>query len=145
MDNLGFFISVIALIFTAYTYFKHDKKINEQSVLLNEYQLNKIKREKNEEKKAIIEANVNKVEGKRIIKVYNRGKCIARDVTVIIPDSDKFHIFNNPCPIDIRPQNGIDITLGAFNDDCPDIIEISLEWSDDFAKNNKDKQKIQLF
>lgn len=146
MEIAGFIISVIALFSAAYTYFIHDKKIKQQSALLNEYQLDKIEKEKKEEKKAIIEARIEKGHnGNRIIKIYNKGKCIAKEVNVIIPETDGFFVFNNPCPIDIRPQNGIDITLGAFIENCPDKIEISFEWSDDFAKNNKDKQPIQFF
>jgi hypothetical protein len=145
MDIAGVVISLIALFFTAFTYLKHDKKIKQQSALLNNYQLDRIEKEKKEEKKAIIEANViNGLKGNRIIKIYNRGKCLARNVNVIIPESEGFHVFNNPCPIDIRPQNGIDISLGAFIENCPSTIDISFEWSDDLDKNNKDKQTIQL-
>lgn len=146
MNIAGLVISVIALLFTAFTYFRHDKKIKQQSALLNKYQLDKIEKEKEGEKRAIVEANVVKgLKGNRIIKIYNRGKCLARDVNVIIPESDGFHVFNNPCPIDIRPQNGIDISLGAFIVNCPSTIDISFEWSDDFNKHNKDRQTIQLF
>lgn len=146
MDIVGIIISLIALFLSAFTYFKHDKKIKEQSALLNKYHLDKIEKEKREEKKAIIEANVIRgLKGNRTIKIYNRGKCIARKVNVIIPKCDGFRVFNNPCPIDIRPQNGIEISLGAFLENCPDTIDIYFEWIDDFDENNKDKQAIQLF
>jgi hypothetical protein len=145
MDIVGIIISLIALFLSAFTYLKHDKKIKQQSALLNKYHLDKIEKEKVDEQKAIIEANVIKgLKGNRTVKIYNRGKCLARQVNVIIPKSDGFHVFNNPCPIDIRPQNGIEISLGAFLENCPDTIDIYFEWIDDFDKNNKDKQTIQL-
>lgn len=145
MEIAGIIISLIALFLSTFTYLKHDKKIKQQSALLNKYHIDKIEKENVEEKKAIIESNVIKsLKGNRTVKIYNRGKCIARQVNVIIPNSDGFHVFNNPCPIDIRPQNGIEIILGAFIENCPDTIDIYFEWSDDFDKNNKDKQTIQL-
>ncbi len=146
MNVAGLVISVIALLFTAFTYFRHDKKIKQQSALLNKYQLDKIEKEKEGEKKAIIEANVIKgAKENRTIKIYNRGKCLAKNVNVVIPESDGFHVFNNPCPIDIRPQNGIEISLGAFIENCPNTVDIFFEWSDDLNKQNKDRQTIQLF
>lgn len=146
MNIAGLVISIIALLFTVFTYFRHDKRIKQQSALLNKYQLDKIEKEMEGEKRAIVEANVvNGFKGNRIIKVYNRGKCLAKDVNVIIPESDNFHVFNNPCPIDIRPQNGIEIRLGAITNNCPNTIDISFEWSDDLNMQNKARQTIQLF
>lgn len=145
MNIVAIIISSLALIFSVFTYLKHDKKIKHQSELLNKYHLEKIEKEKEQEKKAIIEANV--IPGQKgsiTIKVYNRGKSIARNVNVIIPENDGYHVFINPCPIDIRPQNGIDIKLGALLDKHPDKIEIEFEWSDDFSEKNTEKQMIQI-
>jgi hypothetical protein len=81
--------------------------------------------------------------GKRIIKVYNKGKAIANRVIVVFPESDGFQILSNPCPIDIRPHNGIDIFLVVFNN-VPDKINIQFEWEDNFKDRNSDSQTIQL-
>ncbi len=146
MEVFAILISLAALFFSWLTYFKHDKKIKQQSTLLNKYHLEKIEKEKEADKRAIIEANViSEANGNKKIKIYNRGKCIARDVNVIIPKSEEFYVFSNPCPIDIRPRNGIEIELGAFSNNCPDTIEVYFEWNDDFKVKNKDNQKIQLF
>jgi len=144
MNILSIILSSLALIFSAYTYFKHDKKIKHQSSLLNKYHLEKIEKEKIEEKKAIIEANVvTDSRGRNLIKVYNKGKSIAKSVNVIIPKNDGYEVINNPNPIDIKPQNEIEIIMIVFTN-CPDKIEISFEWEDDFSKKNIDSQMIQL-
>jgi Na+-translocating ferredoxin:NAD+ oxidoreductase RnfG subunit len=144
MNVLAIIISSLALIFSAFTYLKHDKKIKQQSSLLNEYHLAKIAKEKEEERRAIIEANVvSDSKGRDLIKVYNKGKSIAKSVNVTIPKNDGYDVLNNPCPIDIKPQNGIEIMLILFNS-CPDKIEISFEWKDDFNEKNIDLQMIQL-
>lgn len=144
MNVLAIIISSLALIFSAFTYLKYDKKIKQQSSLLNEYHLAKIEREKEEQRRAIIEANVvSESKGRDLIKVYNKGKSIAKSVNVTIPKNNGYKVLNNPCPIDIKPQNGIEIMLIPFNS-CPDKIEISFEWKDDFKEKNVDSQMIQL-
>jgi Na+-translocating ferredoxin:NAD+ oxidoreductase RnfG subunit len=144
MNVLAIVISSLALIFSAYTYFKHDKKIKQQSRLLNQYNLEKIEKEKEEEKKAKIEAFVVKeYKGTRTIKIYNKGKSIAKSVNVIIPKNDGYEVINNPCLIDIKPQNGIEVML-ILSTNCPDKIKIGFEWKDDFNEKNIDSQMIQL-
>jgi Na+-translocating ferredoxin:NAD+ oxidoreductase RnfG subunit len=144
MNVLAIVISSLALIFSAYTYFKHDKKIKQQSRLLNQYNLEKIEKEKEEEKKAKIEAFVVKeYKGTRTIKIYNKGKSIAKSVNVIIPKNDGYEVINNPCPIDIKPQKGIEVML-ILSTNYPDKIEIGFEWKDDFNEKNIDSQMIQL-
>ncbi|MEF9479269.1 hypothetical protein OWR28_17385 [Chryseobacterium sp. 1B4] len=44
-------ISISALALAAFTYFKHDAKLKKQSALLNKFQLEKITKEKDDEKK----------------------------------------------------------------------------------------------
>ena len=144
MEIIGIIISIFALAFATLTYFKHDLKIKKQDAIINSYQIEKIKLEKEQEKKAIIEANViSHTKGKRIIKIYNKGKSIAKNVTVNIPENDGYSILKNPCPIDIKPLNSIEIIIIVFNND-PDKIEIDFEWKDDFNDKNKDSQTIQI-
>lgn len=148
MDIVGLIISCLALLLGFYTYCKHDKKIKKQDEKINQYQLELIEKQKVDEKKAIIEAHIIKGESyKRIIKVYNKGKAIAKNVNVIIPEMGNFRVAYNPCPIDIRPQNNIDIEIRAFmsKDSSNSKIDIEFEWSDDFCELNKDIQTIQLF
>jgi hypothetical protein len=145
MEIAGFVLSILALFFSAFIYIKHDIKIKQQSKLLNEYNLEKIEKEKEVQKKAIIEAFVVKGQkGTRTIKVYNKGKSIAKNVNVIIPENDGYHIFTDPCPIDIKSQNGIEIKLGALLEGHPNKIDIKFEWSDDYKMDNIGNQTIQI-
>jgi hypothetical protein len=137
-------ISTIALLLSFYTYFKHDKKIKNQSKLINEFQLLKLKKESESEKKAIIEANVIKGEkGKRTIKVYNKGKAVAKNVVVTFPENQNVVFMDYPKSIDIRAQNSIEIIFYAYNE-SPDVLQINFEWEDGIKANNKDSQIIQV-
>lgn len=137
-------ISSLALLLSLYTYFKYDKKIKKQSALINKFQLIKLKKESESEKKAIIEANVIKGDkGKRIIKVYNKGKATAKNVIVTFSDEPNVSFTNYPQSIDIRPQNSIEIIFYAFIG-SQDTLEINFEWEDGLNKENKDSQIIQI-
>jgi len=122
------------------------QKIKEQSKILNEYNIEKITKERIDAQKAIIEANVINVEnGTCIIKVYNRGRSIAKNVNVVIPDIVRSGVFKNPCPIDIRPQNSIEIKMERYlGDTIPDKIDLTFEWTDDYKENNIMVQTIQI-
>ncbi|MFA5648522.1 MAG: hypothetical protein WC951_09470 [Bacteroidales bacterium] len=148
MEIAGLTISMLALLFSLYTYLKHDNKIKKQAALINEYQIEKIEKKKTEEKKAIIEINpIKSKEGQSQIEINNKGKSIAKNFVVSIPNMDGFRVKNNPCPIDIKPQNGIKISLVPFISGSkyrPEKIEINYKWSDEFGDFNNDKQTIQI-
>ena len=61
----AFVVSLGALIFSAYTYSKHDKKIKAQEQIINDYQINKIAKENEENKKLQFEEISLKVRGVR--------------------------------------------------------------------------------
>src|SRR5690554_1505847 len=144
MEVAGLIISISVLLLALFTYFKHDWKIKKQATLLNKYQIEKIEKEMIVEKRAILEANVIPSEkGTRIIKVYNKGRSLAKNVNVIIPNRTRFDIFNNPCPIDIRPQNGIEIKLALYMNG-PDKIDLTFEWTDDYKEKNSEVQTVQI-
>ncbi len=144
MEIIGLIISVTAILFSLFTYLKHDRKINEQSKILNEYNIERINKEFIEAKKSIIEAYViNGDKGERVIKIYNKGRAIAKNVNIVMPESNGYKVYKNPCPIDIRPQNSIEIKLTRFSGG-PGKIDLTFEWTDDYKENNLDKQTIQL-
>jgi len=144
MEIIGLIISVAAILFSLFTYLKHDRKINEQSKILNEYNIERINKEKNEAKKAIIEAYVYSADrGMRIIKVYNKGQTVAKNVNIIIAEVRGIGVMKNPSPIEIRPQNSVEIKLSKSLA-APEKIDLTFEWSDDFNENNRDIQTIQL-
>ena len=144
MEIAGLIVSLIALSLAIFTYFKHDLKIKKQDTLLKSYQIEKINQEREQAKKAIIEANVIKHnKGKRIVKIYNKGKSLAKNVNVYIPKNNGYEILKNPSPIDIKSLNSAEIILIAFTN-SPDKIKIEFEWSDDYMDLNKDSQTIQI-
>lgn len=144
MKCLPIIISIITFAFSLYIYLKHDSLIKKQQSAINEFQLNRFQKERDAEKKAVVEANIiNKGNGQRIIKVYNKGKSLAKNVKVSIPDSNTFFIKDYPEFIDIKPQNSFEIKL-ALTKDTPDTLDISFEWEDDFSDNNKDTQTLQM-
>lgn len=137
-------ISLFAVGFSVYTYRKHDRKINEQNKLINKYTLEKLAKENELEKKAIVEANVVRYDkGKRIIKIYNKGKAVAKNVVVSFPDDPNIIIREYPSSFDISPYNSMDISVSIFVG-SPHTAKIAIEWDDDYKSDNKETQTIQL-
>lgn len=130
-------ISVLALFLSSYTYVKHDRKIKKLT-------LDKLEKEKELEKRAIIQAFVNKKDkGKREIKVYNKGKAIAKNVVVTFDDPNLL-ISKYPSPIDILPQDSIEIRTTVFSG-SPNTAKIAFEWEDGVKLDNKGSQLLQLY
>lgn len=142
MEYLGLAFSLLAILFSLYTYYKHDAKIKEQSRLLNDFQIEKFKEEKS--RKAFINADVIPgSKGSMRIRIYNTGQATARNVYVNIPEVTGIVHCSNPTPLDIRSNQGIYLDL-LLSTAAPDFISIGFTWEDDFSKENKDSQTIQL-
>ena len=83
MEIWSLILAILALLFSALTYLKHEKKLNDQARMINEYQLKKIEKDDLESKKAAIRGNIVKgLKGNRTIKVYNSGRAIARNIRI---------------------------------------------------------------
>ncbi len=137
-------ISVLALGFSLYTHFKYDDKIKKQNALINKFTLDKLEKEKEQEKRAVIVANVDEREkSSRVIKVNNKGKAIAKNVVVSFPDKPNILIINNPSPIDILPNHSINIRINVYSG-SPNTTEIAFEWEDGVRLDNRGSQVIQL-
>lgn len=139
-------VSLGALIFSAYTYSKHDKKIKAQEQIINDYQINKIKKEDEESRKANIKGNIypgNK--GKLILKVFNSGKAIARNIRVEGLDVDSLIVIGKELlPYELmNPQDNTELTLWITKD-SPSTIRLRYIWDDDFGKNNEFEQVLTL-
>ena len=144
MEIAGIVISILALSFSVFTYFYHDRKIKKQQKLINAYQIEKVEKEKIESLRANIEAKVlKKRDGLNGIVICNTGKSIATSVFVTIPEDEYYEVMSNPCPIDLRPQQSIEISLALF-DNFPDKIELKFEWKDELKEVNIEKHFVQL-
>ena len=139
-------VSLGALIFSAYTYSKHDKKIKAQEQIINDYQINKIKKEDEESRKANIKGNIypgNK--GKLILKVFNSGKAIARNIRVEGLDVDSLIVIGKELlPYELmNPQDNTALTLWITKY-SPSTIRLRYIWDDDFGQNNEFEQVLTL-
>lgn len=144
MELSGLLVSILAFVFAVFTYIIHDRKLNKQAKLLNRYQLDNIIQEKENSKKAIIEAKVIKGDkGKRTIRVCNNGKAKAMNVNVNFVSAPKVNILINPCPIDMLPKGEIDI-ISTVSLDTSEKIVLEFNWEDDFKKDNIELQMLQI-
>ena len=142
----AFVVSLGALIFSTYTYSKHDKNIKAQEQIINDYQINKIKKEDEESRKANIKGNIypgNK--GKLILKVFNSGKAIARNSRVEGLDVDSLIVIGKELfPYELmNPQDNTELTLWITKD-SPSTIRLRYIWDDDFGQNNEFEQVLTL-
>ncbi len=139
-------IAFLSLIGSLYTYYRFNKKLKKQEILINDFQIDKNKKENEELNKAEIEANSNyNGKGNNTIYIYNKGKSEARNVNVIIPDEEDIFVINKDklFPTNILPRNSVKFIIEASMN-APDKIDIILKWEDNFKKDNNKSQPIQL-
>ena len=145
MEVFNLVVALLALVFSAVTYFTHDRRLKRQEAQINSYQLQKQEEEKLEQKKAVVRANVVKGDkGRRIIKVYNAGKAIARNIDMKLLGEGEFICGNNPFPYEfLNPQDGTELVL-FLHMQSPDKLLIELSWEDDFQLSNTHQQMLTL-
>lgn len=145
IEGYSLALSILAIIGTAFTYFKHDRKIKEQEKTINDYQLEKIKEEKVQKTQAIIRASLIKGnKGHRILRVYNKGQAIARNVRLIIKDEPDYLYSTNPFPFPaLNEHENVDLNI-SLHSGTPDNISIEILWDDESATDNKHSQVVQL-
>ncbi len=141
-------ISFVALFLSLFTYFLHDRRLKKQEHLINDYQLQKISKEQDEHTKAVVKANIIKKNGgKRVIKIFNAGKSIARNVNIeILQGKDGIHTndLNELFPYEfLNPQESTEFLIFLFEGPTA-IIKIRTTWDDDFAFGNTHEQILTL-
>lgn len=144
MALAGLLISILAISFSLYAYFVHDKKIKDQTKLINDYQLQKIEKESIEEKKAILKTEIEVVDnGNKVLVISNVGKSIANDIDVTFSENEDLYVLDNPCPINLNPTNNIRISL-LITEFCSNKQDITISWKDSFSENNSSIYTIQI-
>ena len=137
-------ISLLAFGLSLYTYVIHDRKIKEQDKLINQFTLEKFEKEAELDKKAVVEAKITRgVKNKRTIKIYNRGRAIAKNVVVKFPGNPSLNIRDYISPIDINPQSSMDIYV-SVHFGSPSTLQVDYEWEDGVKVDNRGSQVIQL-
>lgn len=146
MEVCGLIISILALAASAFTYFKHDKKLKDQERKINEYQLKQIEKEDLESKKAAIRGNIVKdIKAIRMLKVYNSGRAIARNIRIEGLDvKGLFHSADSFFPYELmNPQDYTEMTIHLVKG-YPATIKLKYIWDDDSGKNNEFEQVLTL-
>lgn len=110
-------------------------------------QVEKLKREETERKQAKIRANIipSRSKGGRILKVFNSGQSIARNVSVEWLNSDdrvivqwKFGLIG-----EITPQNGRSYSI-ILCEGHNETMRLRYTWADDYSDNNVFEEDVQL-
>ena len=139
-------LSILALIASVFTYFKHDKKLKEQERRINEYQLKQIEKEDLESKKAAIRGNIVKgLKSGRTLKVYNSGRATARNIRVEGLDVNGIYYMRRDIfPYELmNPQDYTELTM-HLTCGCPSTIKLKYIWDDEYGDNNEFEQVLTI-
>lgn len=146
MELASIILSVLALAASVYTYFSHDRKIKKQEAALNEYQLNKYKEEEIENKKAQVRGNIIKCDkGKRVLKIYNKGKTTANNIRIEGIDENYISIYGMELlPYEsLDPQDHFDMNI-FVSVSSPKTLKLKYLWDDAAQDNNEFTQVLSL-
>ena len=139
-------LSILALIASVFTYFKHDKKLKEQERKINEYQLKQIEKEDLESKKAAIRGNIIKgLKGSRTLKVYNSGRATAHNIRLYgLNVEGVISRYDDIFPYELmNPQDYTELTIHLVMG-CPQTIKLKYIWDDEFGDNNAFEQVLTI-
>lgn len=148
MALVALIISFLNLMGGILLYYRHDKKIKEQEVRLNELRIKELKKQEQLESQAKMCCNL-LCDGKGNCKIrfFNAGKVNARNVRVVIKDEDKIKgVFYDSRwgPYDlITPQGYREERIVLGSDHTP-TLHFLIIWDDDFAKNREIEQNPQF-
>ncbi len=146
MEIWSLIISVLALLFSAFTYFMHDKKLKVQERKINEYQLRLFEKEDIANQKAAIRGNIVKSpKGNRILKIFNSGRATARNIRIDGLDIDGLsHRADKLFPYELmNPQDYTEIVIYPLLG-CPYTIKLKYIWDDESGTNNEYEQVLTL-
>jgi hypothetical protein len=150
METISIVVSLCALFFSVWSYWKHDKKlktqelrINENQLKISEYQLKKQEEEEKDSKKAVLRADLEKDGYMHIINVRNTGKVAATNVRLEI-EYRLCIVGGNPFPFEsLNPQGKVGLKFAASKD-TPNSFHVKMIWDDQYEKNNEGTQFLQL-
>lgn len=136
-------ISVIGGLFS----FFNNRKLNIQQKQINDIILAKEEKEKNNQKKAFIEASCIPHKGQSTVMVYNKGNAIAHNIRIEFPYDEKDGLLfrNLPFPYpQMNPQaQGTEFCIN-LNSGHVNPVHIKFIWDDEFANNNEMTQILTL-
>ena len=145
MEQASLILSIIALLGSLATYIVHDRKIKKQEAKINEYQLAKIKEEEEDSKKAQVCGNIIKYDkGKRVLKVYNKGKAPAKNIRIEGIDENMYFDGTELLPFGLlNPQEAFELTFNIYNIN-QHVLKITIHWDDLSNNDNTFTQQLSL-
>ena len=136
----GHILSALGIIGGLWAYLRHDRIIKRQEKILNDFQIEQIKKEQAKEKmaemKARIDSNRN---GTDKIRFVNAGKANAYNIRIIFltpkEDMEKIYYGTNFGPYEVINPQSYREEVFYLCEGHPDTIEIKIIWDDEFQKN----------
>lgn len=145
----GHVFATVGIIGGLFMYFRHDRKLKQQEILLQKLQIKQYKNEEDKERQAKVECNViNKGRGNYWIYFYNSGLADARNVRIDILNRDSLEgviIYGDWGPYDlITPRNGRREERILLCEGHTRTLDLRITWDDDFGKDRTILQSPQL-
>ena len=144
---ISLIVAFFALAFSFFTYFVHDRELKSQEKRINAYHLNALEREDAETKQAKIRGNIipSRSKGGRILKIFNAGHSIARNVSVewLNPDDEVMVQWKFGLIGEITPQNGRSYNI-LLCEGHSETMRLRYTWADDYSDNNVFEEDVQL-
>lgn len=145
--DLGDIVAAVALLISGLSalatllFYRHQQKINLTTEKLNQLLIKRETEQDQEKQKADLSANFIKV-GKHNhrLKVFNRGKCDARNVRIELPTGNGPLIasdVHSKFPVPVMEQHQSIELIAAVSMGSPTRMTIKLIWDDDSGMNNE--------
>ncbi len=139
--DLGDIVAAIALVVSTLSavatlfFYMHQQKINETTERLNQLLIKRETEDDQDRKKADVSANFIKIgkNGYRL-KVFNRGKCTARNVQIAFPEGNDLLIetdVSSKFPAPMLEQHQYIELIACVTMGSPPRMVIKLIWDDD--------------
>lgn len=139
------FLSVVRNL--KYEEVKDSVEENSVDIEYKKLQIAKLKAEADARKKAVIRGNVveSRTKGNRILKIFNAGQAIAKNVNVewLNPDEEVIVQWEFGLIGEISPQNGRSYNI-ALCMGHPETMRLRYTWDDDYQENNVFEEDVQL-
>lgn len=139
------FLSVVRNL--KYEEVKDSVEENSVDMEYKKLQIAKLKAEAEARLKAVIRGNIveSRTSGNRILKIFNAGQAVAKNVNVewLNPDDEVIVQWEFGLIGEISPQNGRSYNI-ALCMGHPETMRLRYTWDDDYQENNVFEEDVQL-
>ena len=143
-------IALISLLFGAFTYFRHDRKLKEQQRTINEYQIAKLQKESADQQRADVRVSIINVSGMETktgtLVIKNVGKGVANNVQFIgLSSGEKAMCLPILTNDRLLSQDQIEFPISwAFDGRVDDGINVKLWWRDESGERRESACTLHL-